>query len=130
MSYDTTACVLTAIVVYVLSCLSLALRIYVRFFLLRNVAIDDYFAAIAAVSPRFLILRCDLFSSRYHHSGYKFRAFNQLHTWDFAIRPWKRHPQRGLAAWAKGHLVWRTLLFSHNVPRETVIYLHTLSDRD
>ncbi|KAL3444401.1 hypothetical protein BJX65DRAFT_310984 [Aspergillus insuetus] len=50
MSYNTTACVITAIILYVLSCISLTLRIYVRFFLLRNFAIDDYIAAIAAVT--------------------------------------------------------------------------------
>ncbi|KAL3484546.1 hypothetical protein BJX62DRAFT_243826 [Aspergillus germanicus] len=44
MSYNTTACVITAIILYVLSCVSLTLRIYVRFFLLRNFAIDDYIA--------------------------------------------------------------------------------------
>ncbi|KAL2797426.1 hypothetical protein BJX66DRAFT_335047 [Aspergillus keveii] len=50
MSYNTTACVLTTIILYVLSCFSLILRIYVRFFLLRNFAIDDYIAIIAAVT--------------------------------------------------------------------------------
>ncbi|CEL11018.1 hypothetical protein ASPCAL14125 [Aspergillus calidoustus] len=48
--YNTTACVITAIILYVLSCILLTLRVYVRFFLLRNSAIDDYIATIAAVT--------------------------------------------------------------------------------
>jgi hypothetical protein len=127
MSYNTTACVLTAIILFVLSCFSLILRIYVRFFLLRNFAIDDYIAIIAAVSHWFLVLKCDLVTDR---PGYEFRAFNQLLDRSLAFRPWKRHPQRGLAAWAKAHLAWITLLFPHNAPRQTVIHLHPLSHRD
>ncbi|KAL2841842.1 hypothetical protein BJY01DRAFT_249338 [Aspergillus pseudoustus] len=49
MLYNTTACVGGAITLYILSCISLILRVYVRLFLLGNFALDDYLAIIATV---------------------------------------------------------------------------------
>ncbi|KAL3443175.1 hypothetical protein BJX65DRAFT_312029 [Aspergillus insuetus] len=67
MAYNTTACVAAAIILYVLSCISLVLRFYTRIAILRNFAADDYLATIATVTNSVLaisytlgVLRCGL----------------------------------------------------------------------
>ncbi|KAL2830998.1 hypothetical protein BJY01DRAFT_254417 [Aspergillus pseudoustus] len=56
MAYNTTACVAAAITLYVLSCISLILRVYARLFLLKKFAADDYLAIIATVTNSVLVI--------------------------------------------------------------------------
>jgi hypothetical protein len=49
MAYSAVACVSTTLILYILSCLALTLRFFNRFFLLHDVAVDDYLAALATV---------------------------------------------------------------------------------
>ncbi|KAL2867587.1 uncharacterized protein BJX67DRAFT_380935 [Aspergillus lucknowensis] len=49
MPYNTVICVTTTLILFALSCLALTLRFFNRFFLIHDVAVDDYLAALATV---------------------------------------------------------------------------------